>query len=303
MIAYVAPTMAGKVFASIKTIIKTLTPKPSVTLSDLMMKEVRQLTPSTKEMAWVVEVRVDDSQLSEKLQNKIYNIIDKYSGCTADDFRMWVENPMNFKRETVYSISSIIPVITGYKNDVSDVWEKSYGETHSGTTQKIRDYYESKQMGGIDDQTAYYRIGAYLDSLNDSDPFIVDIKDSWNKGYIRWNEIYRVWFAMKMYDEYTTKDIWDMIAKRYAEGSAITLNRVQMTEHENIDNSYYGPTTKCTFVNEDGVKFVKYMSSMLELEAKCKNEDGTYSFIASVKRVNNLSRTISLGGRIKPIKK
>lgn len=303
MIAYVAPTMAGKVFASIKTIIKSLDPKPSVALSDLMMKEVRQLTPSTKEMAWVVEVRVDDSQLSEKLQNKIYNIIDKYSGCVADDFRMWVENPMNFKRETVYSISSIIPVITGYKNDVSDVWEKSYGETHSGTTQKIRAYYESKQMGGIDDQTAYYRIGAYLDSLNDSNPFTADIKESWSKGYIRWNEIYRVWFAMKMYDEYTTKDIWDMIAKKYAEGSTITLNRVQMTEYENIDDSYYGPTTKCTFVNEDGVKFIKYMSSMLELETKCKNEDGTYSFIASVKRVNNLSRTISLGGRIKPIKK
>ena len=267
------------------------------------MKEVRQLTPSTKEMAWVVEVSVDDSQLSEKLQNKIYNIIDKYSGCVADDFRMWVENPMNFKRETVYSISSIIPVITGYKNDVSDVWEKSYGENHSGTTQKIRAYYESKQMGGIDDQNAYYRIGAYLDSLNDSNPFTADIKDSWNKGYIRWNEIYRVWFAMKMYDEYTTKDVWDMIAKKYAEGSAITLTRVQMTEHENIDDIYYGPTAKCTFVNEDGVKFVKYMSSMLELETKCKNEDGTYSFIASVKRVNNLSRTISLGGRIKPIKK
>lgn len=303
MIAYVAPTMAGKVFSSIKTIIKTLDPKPSVTLSDLMMKEVRQLTPSTKEMAWVVEVRVDDSQLSEKLQNKIYNIIDKYSGCVADDFRMWVENPMNFKRETVYSISSIIPVITGYKNNVSDVWEKSYGETHSGTTQKIRDYYESKQMGSIDDQTAYYRIGAYLDSLNDSNPFTADIKESWSKGYIRWNEIYRVWFAMKMYDEYTTKDMWDMIAKKYSEGSTITLTRVQMTEHENIDDSYYGPTTKCTFVNEDGVKFVKYMSSTLELETKCKNEDGTYSFIASVKRVNNLSRTISLGGRIKPIKK
>lgn len=303
MIAYVAPTMAGKVFASIKTIIKALDPKPSVTLSDLMMKEVRQLTPSTKEMAWVVEVNVDDSQLSEKLQNKIYNVIDKYSGCVADDFRMWVENPMNFKRETVYSISSIIPVITGYKNDVSDAWEKSYGENHPGTTQKIRAYYESKRMGGIDDQAAYYRIGAYLDSLNDSNPFTADIKDSWNKGYIRWNEIYRVWFAMKMYDEYTTKDMWDMIAKKYAEGSAITLTRVQMTEHENIDNSYYGPTAKCTFVNEDGVKFVKYMSSMLELETKCKNEDGTYSFIASVKRVNNLSRTISLGGRIKPIKK
>ena len=267
------------------------------------MKEVRQLTPSTKEMAWVVEVNVDDSQLSEKLQNKIYNVIDKYSGCVADDFRMWVENPMNFKRETVYSISSIIPVITGYKNDVSSVWEKSYGETHPGTTQKIRAYYESKRMGSIDDQNAYYRIGAYLDSLNDSNPFTADIKESWNKGYIRWNEIYRVWFAMKMYDEYTTKDIWDMIAKKYAEGSAITLNRVQMTEHENIDDSYYGPTAKCTFVNEDGVKFVKYMSSMLELETKCKNEDGTYSFIASVKRVNNLSRTISLGGRIKPIKK
>ena len=78
MIAYVAPTMAGKVFASIKTIIKTLDPKPSVTLSDLMMKEVRQLTPSTQETAWVVEVRVDDSQLSEKLQNKIYNTIDKH---------------------------------------------------------------------------------------------------------------------------------------------------------------------------------------------------------------------------------
>lgn len=303
MIAYVAPTMAGKVFASIKTIIKSLDPKPSVTLSDLMMKEVRQLTPSTKEMAWVVEVNVDDSQLSEKLRNKIYNVIDKYSGCTADDFRMWVENPMNFKREIVYSISSIIPIIIGYKNDVSDVWEKSYGNTHSGTTQKIKSYYESKCVGGVDDQDAYYKIGAYLDSLNDSNPFTADIKDSWSKGYIRWNEIYRVWFAMKMYDEYTTKDMWDMIAKKYAEGSVITLNRVRMTEHENIDDSYYGSTTKCTFVDEDGVKFVKYMSSMLELETKCKNEDGTYSFIASVKRVNNLSRTISLGGRIKPIKK
>lgn len=303
MIAYVAPTMAGKVFASIKTAIKALAPKPSVTLSDLMMKEVRQLTPSTKEMAWVVEVNVDDSQLSEKLQNKIYNIIDKYSGCVADDFRMWVENPMNFKRETVYSISSIIPVITGYKNEVNSIWEKSYGDTHSGTTQKIKTYYESKYVGGIDDQNAYYRIGAYLDSLDDSNTFIADIKESWSKGYIRWNEIYRVWFAMKMYDEYTTKDMWDMITKKYVEGSAITLNRVQMTEHENIDDSYYGPTTKCTFVNEDGVKFVKYMSSMLELETKCKNEDDTYSFIASVKRINNLSRTISLGGRIKPIKK
>ena len=112
MIAYVAPTMAGKVFASIKTAIKSLTPKPSVTLSDMMMKEVRQLTPSTKEMAWVVEVNVDDSQLSEELQNKIYNIIDKYSGCVSDDFRMWVENPMNFKRETVYSIDSLIPIIS-----------------------------------------------------------------------------------------------------------------------------------------------------------------------------------------------
>lgn len=303
MIAYVAPTMAGKVFASIKTAIKALAPKPSVTLSDLMMKEVRQLTPSTKEMAWVVEVNVDDSQLSEKLQNKIYNIIDKYSGCVADDFRMWVENPMNFKRETVYSISSIIPVITGYKNEVNSIWEKSYGDTHSGTTQKIKSYYESKYVGGVDDQNAYYMIGAYLDSLDDSNTFTADIKESWSKGYIRWNEIYRVWFAMKMYDEYTTKDMWDMIAKTYVEGSAITLNRVQMTEHENIDDSYYGPTTKCTFVNEDGVKFVKYMSSILELEAKCKNEDDTYSFIASVKRVNNLSRTISLGGRIKPIKK
>lgn len=303
MIAYVAPTMAGKVFASIKTAIKALAPKPSVTLSDLMMKEVRQLTPSTKEMAWVVEVNVDDSQLSEKLQNKIYNIIDKYSGCVADDFRMWVENPMNFKRETVYSISSIIPVITGYKNEVNSIWEKSYGDTHSGTTQKIKSYYESKYVGGVDDQNAYYMIGAYLDSLDDSNTFTADIKESWSKGYIRWNEIYRVWFAMKMYDEYTTKGMWDMIAKTYVEGSAITLNRVQMTEHENIDDSYYGPTTKCTFVNEDGVKFVKYMSSILELEAKCKNEDDTYSFIASVKRVNNLSRTISLGGRIKPIKK
>lgn len=303
MIAYVAPIMAGKVFASIKTAIKALAPKPSVTLSDLMMKEVRQLTPSTKEMAWVVEVNVDDSQLSEKLQNKIYNIIDRYSGCVADDFRMWVENPMNFKRETVYSISSIIPVITGYKNDVSNVWEKSYGDTHSGTTQKIKSYYESKCVGDVDDQNAYYRIGAYLDSLDDSNTFIADIKESWSKGYIRWNEIYRVWFAMKMYDEYTTKDIWDMITKKYIEGSAITLNRVQMTEYENIDDRYYGPATKCTFVNEDGVKFVKYMSSMLELETKCKNEDDTYSFIASVKRINNLSRTISLGGRIKPIKK
>lgn len=301
MIAYVAPTMAGKVFASIKTAIKSLTPKPSVTLSDMMMKEVRQLTPSTKEMAWVVEVNVDDSQLSEKLQNKIYNIIDKYSGCTSDDFRMWVENPMNFKRETVYSIDSLIPIISQYKERICCEWEKKFGE-HPGTAQKLKEFYDSINHGVTEDTLLFYKIGAYLDSLDNSSSFTANIKDSWNKRYIRWNEIYVVWFAMKMYDEYTTEDEWDMIAKEYAEGTVAVLDRVQLTEQV-IVNSCYGRTTMYTFVNKEGVKFVKYISSSLELENKCKNEDNTYSFMATVTRVNNHNRTISLGGRIKPIKK
>lgn len=245
---------------------------------------------------------------------ELYKIITCNLGCCEEFFGGW--SIPDHSWQIGYKVSLMVDVVRKYKKEVTDVWSKSYREGDKkipGTNTLVFDWYLSQKADHFKEDERYTaKVAKYVATLPNDDEQWADgafeegfksgIKRAFAEGYILASEIFRVWFAIKMYEESLTLGDWQSKAAQYEVGSKIQLRGLELCSTIRIEDFYYGPSVKSTFKTKDGMIIEKSSSIGASFPEEYKQADGTYSFAATVKYINEKRRVIKLGGRASKVK-
>lgn len=265
--------------------------------------------PTTGEWKQIGSTCVSKMFGSEYLNSftvQLYKVVEVCSGCMDPDLLGgWMARIPDHSWQKAYSVDALLPVVKGYRDEVDKQWKKSWFNTETrhkepGTTDFLWDYYYENVSRFELDEGLSKAVRGFVSSLGD-DEFNRDIKQAWEDQYIQKWEIYKVFFALKMYEDSLTVGQWENQKAAFVVGEKINLLNVSVVKKEE-GRDEYGYFTYITFKNKEGVLFSKSFTSTSALEIDCKNPDGTYSFSAKCVHIDDRKRMVKLGGRISRIK-
>lgn len=228
-------------------------------------------------------------------------VVDLAKGCyCGDDFDNWLSSAPDHSWQIAYKVEDILPFVFEYRKQINSNWEKVYWDDNNervpGTTDKLWDFYASRKDEIKENPVLYCQVLDYVNNLESSE-FNDSIKDSFRDGYILWKEVFKVFFAVKMYEDSLTEGDWQEKTKDFEYGKPILLKNVEFVSSEYFWDDYYRTGSyDVTFKNADGIVFLKSFSSTNAYE-KFKNADGTYTFSCPCGRIDNRRRQVILKGR------
>ena len=234
-------------------------------------------------------------------------MVEVCGGCSDPEMlEAWFKRIPDHHFQIARPVNFLLSVVKRYREEVSDVWVKSSYDWSShekipGTTQFLEEYFEKNFNTFVPDERLGEAVERFVKELSGESDFNKEIKAAWEAQYIQMWEIYKVFFALKMYEDSLTEGQWENQKAGYVVGEKITLREVEVVSKEEGADEY-GPWTYIVFKNKEGVLFSKSFSSTATLESNCKNPDGSYSFIAKCGYINDRKRMIKLEGRISRIK-
>ena len=265
--------------------------------------------PTTGEWKQIGSTCVSKMFGSEYLNSftvQLYKIVEVCSGCMDPDLlNGWMARIPDHSWQKAYSVDALLPVVKGYRDEVDKQWQKSWFNTETrhkepGTTDFLWDYYYENASRFELDEGLSKAVRGFVSSLAD-DEFNRDIRQAWEDQYIQKWEIYKVFFALKMYEDSLTVGQWENQKAAFVVGEKINLLNVSVVKKEE-GRDEYGGFTYITFKNKEGILFGKSFTSTRALENDCKNPDETYSFSAKCVYIDDRKRMVKLGGRISRIK-
>lgn len=233
---------------------------------------------------------------------KLYNTIKMFDGISEEEYCEGRWSVADHYFEEALSVKHLVPCVVDYRKE-NPVWEKRVTDKWGypivvGTTKKINHHYDDNDYD-INEQY-WTSLSAFVASLPSSD-FNDGIKDAFNAEYIARNEVYKVFFAIKMYDESQLPSYEEECARLgIIEGEKIAINaKVLSCERYEDPYAVFNPISYL-FTMQDidrGIIFNKYCSHPDALESYKTGED-TYSFKGNVGFINRKKRVVSLKGRL-----
>lgn len=257
----------------------------------------------------------------------LYNIIDMCGGCTEETFGSWCAKQSDHSFLTARRVDLVLETIRRYRQEVEQDWVKRdgyYGTytfivTEEGTGARVWRYYGENAdsiKNGMDAEYAK-AVSEYVKALEDDDSMDIDpyngseyfkegfksgIKRAFADGFILEQDLYKVWFGIKMYEDSLTLGDWEKAKAPFIKGEKFNFVNAKMThKHEGIDEYYGGTYTYCEF-DYKGVKFTK---SFNNFESFCESfmvAPDTFSFACKIGYINDKKRQIKLEGRCSKIK-
>lgn len=228
---------------------------------------------------------------------KLGEYINACGGCMDYDFDNWCRRQPDHSWQKVFTIDTMVQAVKQFREDGNKSWVKSYydqWDNKCGTTVDFKSWLDVNEdkLGEVD-QEYVGKVKSFVGGLGDSD-FSGSLKTVFGSEFIRPFEVYAPFFAIKMYEESLTKGDWDEAVKDIKAGQTVVFRNVDVKVE--MMNNWDGSICWKAEMEKDGVKYVKWLSGSTVME-KYNNGDGTYSFSADVKRVDNRRREVYLGGR------
>lgn len=267
------------------------------------------------------------------LMVKLYNVIKCCGGCDDDEWFGGGWRPSNKYKMEAVRLDEAMMVCEEYKKEKgNDLWVKpEYNErgwkqsdgTNDGLmhlflklrndgnfpavdsefVSEIKDYFDTIPYGDFDYDLEY---GGYEKTLTQK------IKDAFEEEYILLCEMYLAWFAIANYkDSFAKADFESAIAEKgFEKGMKINIANATLLSSTFIvpepEYGYYGVFQDRPYYDNifeyEGIRFSKHTSHDDVIDAY-KNEDGTYSFCATIKYIAFKKKQVVLGGRLSKIKK
>lgn len=225
---------------------------------------------------------------------KLGEYIKECGGCMDYEFDNWCDRP-DHSWEKVFTIDTMLQAVKQFREDGNTAWVKSYYDSWNekcGTTVDFKIWLDKHEIGEVD-QEYVDKVKGYVAGLAESD-FTGSLKKIFNSELIRPFEVFAPFFAIKMYEESLTKGDWDEAVKDIKAGQPMTFQGVDVKVE--MMNNWDGSVTWKAEIDTDNVTYVKWLSGPSVME-KYRNQDGTYSFSADVRRVDSRRREVYLGGR------
>ena len=242
-----------------------------------------------------------------KFITRLVTVIECY-GCEEGDFDHWVRNVPEHSLQAAISAEKMISIIKDYRENAENgmEWVKTVRVkgiiVEPGTAQFILDWMREHKCGvdaeyskevldyvnSLPSDAEYWGGGQWEEGFNDK------IKAAFEGGIVILADIWAAYWAVKKYEDDKTNIDWMKHAEKYTDGGVVKLKNAKLVSCDRIEG-YYGFVLRCVF-SFDGYKFCKDFSNRGAVE-KFRNEDGTYSFSAHVKKISPRGRSIILGGR------
>lgn len=230
---------------------------------------------------------------------KLNEVIEISFGCTEDDFGEWVAKQPDHYFQQALNTDLALSVTREYRKENPN-WEKAWYDVnnikHDGTTALLNDYFD-RNAGKIAVDEAYTEeVRKYIATLPEGD-FNDSIRAAFENDFIPRHKVFAIFFAAKMYEESLTSGDWAKVVSEYPSGASIDLKGAKLLSKERVQDFYYGGSYWLAKFSVNGVTFRKSISNWLSFEDKFMDEDGSYTFNAAVKYIDDRRREIELGGR------
>lgn len=238
---------------------------------------------------------------------QLYKLVEeKFGGCCDEMlFKSWISSQPDHYFQDTLAIDWVIPVVVDYRKNVSTLWEKSsYDyEAHCkvpGTTDFLNEHFNKISDLVNVDENYNKRIKDFIQNLPEGE-FNNSIKSSFECEYLQRFEIFKVFFAVKMYEDSLTVETWEGIKKKYPIGECVEIKNGQAQQWtENY--GFYGLSWLLVVKDENGQMFCKSVSNQYTFMDKFCNDEGKYNFSAKVTGFDDRRRVVILGGTAKKIK-
>jgi len=182
-------------------------------------------------------------QIGTACANKMFEV-DKYMGCftvqlcrcveekwggCCDEmlFGEWVKSqPDHYFQDTI-AIDWLIPAVVGYRKDCSELWQKSEYDRSCrnklpGTTDFLNTYFNENEDKLSIDEGYNAKVKEFVKGLPESE-FNNGIKETFEFGYCSRFEVFKVFFAVKMYEDSLTMGDWELIKGKTVVGEHIVV--------------------------------------------------------------------------------
>lgn len=267
---------------------------------------------------------------------KLIEVFNQTFACAGeDDWKDWCGRIPDHSWQEAYSVDSIIPAVVGYRKEINPEWEKACYNKETrikepGTTKFLQDYYfehqqehdellangETKHYNALVIDEAYnakvrefvsqlpdeYEEDYYTGAPDTTRPKMkTKIKIAFENKYILIQDIYTVFFAVKMYEDSLTRDDWEKLVESIKIGEKNEFRGVSLVSKDFYED-IYGCGYFCKFITREGLTIGKSFNNYSSFESQFMNNDGTFSFACRADFINNRNRFIRLGGRVSRIK-
>lgn len=263
-----------------------------------------------------------------KFSVSLYNLIDMCGGCTEESFGGWCRRQPDHSFLIAHRVDVMIEAVRRYRRDVEHDWIKRDGYrgtytfivTEEGTGARVWKYYGENAdsiKNGMDADYAKavceYVKGLENDDRKSYNPFNMEerveegfksgIKRAFADGFILEQDLYRVWFAIKMYEDSLTFGDWEKAKAPFVQGEKFNFVNAKLTHsHEGYDEFYGTDYTYCEF-EYNGVKFTKSFSNYVAFIDSFKVAPNTFTFACKIGYIDDRKRQIRLEGRCSKVKK
>lgn len=238
----------------------------------------------------------------DKFVVKLYEVFNLSYGSEPTLGGWMSSQPNNYFKEAL-EVGTLLSVVAEYRKGKpkweKTGWDERYRSKVPGTTDHLNEYYDDNVSAIAVDEGLRARVGEYVSRLPESD-FNSAIKEAFENGYVARHEVYKVFFAHKMYEDSLTEGDWEETVRRIKDKGLISLNHAELLRKD-LYEDYYGSGWMAWFRDREGVTYYKTFSNWCSFEDKFKEEDGTFSFAADLSWVDNRKREIRLGGRVRKL--
>lgn len=250
-----------------------------------------------------VNKMIDQGKYLAEFCYKLHTVVKDCFGCSLDSLGGWGGSIDKSYVLQAVSTMDALKTVVAYQKEFGTTWQKvSYvikdgrSVKIDGTNDYLQSYYLSGKAEGEDCTELYAKVAAYVSTIDAKDSeFKEGIKNAFEYEFIRLTDIFRAWFALKMYTDSLVDFAGDTRKCGIVVGNkvAVKANLEAVERYEGFYGTVY--TLKFKDLNT-GFLFVKDCSTR---DAASKYEkDGVYSFSATVKFVDCRKQQVVLGGRL-----
>lgn len=237
--------------------------------------------------------------------NKFTVQLDKFvevcSGIVGGEemFGSWFAKQPDHSWQQALDVDCLASVVVDYRMKVGLDWKKAgwdaFGRKQPGTTEYLNRHFDEHPEIPVDEEFNK-GLHEFVNNLSDGE-FNNQIKAAFEVGLVQRYNVYKVFFAVKMYQDFLTQDTWED-AKKNCEGKEVEFKNASIIKWE-TSNSFYGIVEEAIF-EYNGLRFKKSCSSKHVLDS-FQNEDGTYTFKQMVGYADDKARIFVLKGRARKV--
>lgn len=260
-----------------------------------------QNTKEWKQIGKTCVEKIFGCEYLAKFMAKLYSTTQDF-GLSFDDYKGGSWSAPNHYLQEGLQIDLVLQYVQAYRKD-HKMWQKADyydGVKHRGTTHYLNDFIDDEELP-VNAQLNK-NVFEFVETLDDSNDFCSGIKDSFKANFLPRYEIYKLFFAVKMYEESisTYLDKLDDLGIKRGEKRAIVGT---IKESSSYFDNWLGCQVYSFTIQEDNTNLI-YTKKSNRSDIFDSYKDGDkVKFNSLVKSISKEEEIITLGGKLSKYKK